>query len=53
MKQYDIITHHTIAGLASEVNSKIKSGWEAHGSLVASYDPNKNIFMFAQPIVKR
>ncbi len=52
MKQYDIITHHSIVGLASNVNSKIKIGWKAHGSMVASYDPNKNMFVFAQPIIK-
>lgn len=53
MKQYDIITHHTIVGLVSAVNIQITGGWEAHGSMVASYDPNRNMFVFAQPIIKK
>lgn len=53
MKQYDIITHHTIEGLKSEVNNKIHGGWEAHGNLVVSFDPEKKIFIFIQPIIKK
>lgn len=45
MKQYDIITHHTIVVLKNEVNSKIHEGWEAHGDLVVFYDPEKKIFI--------
>ena len=51
MKQYDIITHHTIEGLKSEVN--INAGWEVHGNLVVTFDSERKIFIFLQPIIKQ
>lgn len=53
MKQYDIITHHTIEGLKNEVNIKIQAGWEAHGNLVVTFEPEKKIFIFLQTIIKQ
>lgn len=53
MKQYDIITHHTIEGLKSEVNIKINAGWEVHGNLVVTFDSERKIFIFLQRIIKQ